>query len=76
MKVNEQELLQRGSIKNANEHGLVVVVDGVELYVTTRISYSGCECCGDTTYLALSGYNRRTEDRIEDHGEADPLDIE
>lgn len=75
MRERISELLENGTVKNVSDTCMVVVVDGVELYVGTRVHHSGCKCCGDHAEFDVS-YNRLTEDRIEDHGEADPLDIE
>lgn len=55
--MSELELLERGTVKEANEHGLVVVVDDIELYVSPRVKRRACTCCGDETYLDVS-YNR------------------
>lgn len=70
-----KELVADGTVKNMSDTCMVVLVDGVELYVGTRTHNSGCECCPATSELEVS-YNRLTEDRIEEHGEADPLGIE
>lgn len=69
------ELLEDGTVKKVSDTCMVVVVEGVELYVGTRMHHTGCDCCGDYSELTVS-YNRLTEDRIENHGEADPLGIE
>jgi len=49
-------------------------VEGVEVFVGTRVHRRGCRCCGDTAELDVS-YNRSEEHRVEEHGEADPLGI-
>jgi hypothetical protein len=68
-------ILEQGTIVKAHKSCLTVEVDGVELHVSPQVERRSCTCCGDTTELRVS-YNRKTEDRIEDHGEADPLDIQ
>lgn len=49
-------------------------VEGVEVFVGTRLKRRGCTCCGDTAELDVS-YNLSEEKRVEKHGEADPLDL-
>jgi hypothetical protein len=73
MEVNE--LLEDGTVVSAHRSSLVVEVEGVEVHVSPRVKHRSCSCCGDSERLHMS-YNRLTEDRIEKHGEADPLNIE
>lgn len=73
MEVNE--LLEGGTVLKSHRSSLVVEIEGVEVHVSPRVKRRPCSCCGDSERLDMS-YNRLTEDRIEKHGEADPLNIE
>lgn len=68
------EVLEQGTVVKAHEACLTVEVDGVELHVSPQVEHRTCNCCGDRKHLTVS-YNRLTEDRIEKHGEADPLNL-
>lgn len=43
-------------IKQVRDHGLVLEVDGHEVYVTAHTERTACSCCGDRTVLDV-GYN-------------------
>lgn len=62
--VRNMEVLEGGTVKEADDMGLVVVVDGVELYVHGRIHYMGD---GDDFAELSVTYNRR--------GRGDPLGL-
>ena len=70
-----QALLEDGRIVSVDDGFMAVDVDGVELFVDSRVIRSGCDCCGDKQTFDVS-YNRPERHRVERHGEADPLRLE
>jgi hypothetical protein len=74
MNEHEQALLEEGTVVEAHEGCLAVEVDGVELYVGTHVHTRVCDCCGAFAELRLD-YNRHERERVEEHGEVDPLDL-
>jgi hypothetical protein len=73
--MNHNEVLEQGTVVEAADTHLLVEVEGVELFVGSRVRHTGCRCCGDTVEFTVS-YNRLAEHRVEEHGEADPLGLE
>lgn len=70
-----QALLEDGRIVSVGDGYMAVEVNGVELFVDSRVIRSGCDCCGDRQTFDVS-YNRPERHRVEKHGESDPLRLE
>jgi hypothetical protein len=73
--MNRTEILEGGTVVEAHDTCLAVEVEGVEVFVGTRLKRRGCTCCGDTAELDVS-YNLSEEKSVEKHGEVDPLNLD
>lgn len=77
MKFNSiNEVLEGGTVIEAHDTCLAVEVEGVEVYVGATVTdMGGCSHCTTARGEFDISYNRKTEDRIKKHGEADPLGL-